>query len=94
MELGLQHVMCDHGIEHPSSDLDSVVAEHKHVVLDVLSDFYGFFVFEDRFEFINNFLRFVTIGRYGNVKSLIFLETEAHSDQFCANRIRSGGFRV
>ena len=54
-EFGLKHVMGKHGVEKLALHPDSVILEDNHIVLDILSYFHGFFVFEEWAELIYNF---------------------------------------
>ena len=68
----LYEIMGYHGVEHFSGEGHSVVAQHLHVILDVLSHFHDFIVFVYRFKYINNSLGFFTIFR--NSASIAFVD--------------------
>ena len=85
--LGLEHVVGNHRVEHRSSETNTVIHQHLHVVLDVLSDFEDFGAFVQRFEYFNNRLRLFTFGRNCHVKCLSFLYGEAQTYQFCVDRV-------
>ena len=86
--------MCHHGIEQGTAHFSSVVAQYQHIVFYILSYFQRSFFFESRPELINYFLRFGPIGRYRDIKCLIFGIAEAHSHEFCGDGIGSCCFCV
>ena len=52
MQLRIYQIVGNHGVEHRTLYLNAVIAQHLHVVLNILSDFQCFLVFIDRFEYV------------------------------------------
>ena len=94
MQFGLEHIVGYHCVKHLALYFDSVVRQDQHIVFDVLPDFQGFLIFEDRLEFIHDALRFDAVGRDGDIESLVFGIREAHSYQFGTYRVCSGGLCI
>ncbi len=58
----LDEIVGNHGVKHLASHLHTIVGEYLDVVFHVLSDFENFFVFVERFKYINYFFCFFTIA--------------------------------
>ena len=54
-QLGLEHVVGEHGVEERTLHADAVVLQDNHVVLDVLPHLHRFRVFVERAELVHNF---------------------------------------
>ena len=54
-QLGLQHVVGQHRVEHRAGQTDAVSGQHVEVVLDVLADFQNFGVLVGWFKNLKNF---------------------------------------
>ena len=94
MQFGLKHIMGEHGVEHRSLDVDAIVAEHLVIVFDILSDLERFCVLIEWFKYVNILQGFFTVCWYCHIIGLVFLHSEAQTDQFCVDRAGRSGFCV
>ena len=92
--LGLKDIVREHRVEHWGGNLDAVVGKHVKVKLNVLPHLHNFFRKEERAERIDDFLRFLPIGRHGHVGSLAFGRRKAHSYEFSIQNVQRSRFCV
>ena len=94
MQLGLKHIMGEHGVEHRSLNVHAIVSEHFIIVLDILPDLECFRVLVERFEYVNILQGFFTVGWYRHIKGFVFLNSEAQTDQFGVDWVGGSGLCV
>ena len=87
VELGLDEIVGEHGVEHATAQFHTIAAQHFVVVLDVLANLQNVGVFVEWLEDIDNFLCGIMVSGYRNIKCLVFLHGKAQSYQFGADGI-------
>ncbi len=92
--IGLQKVMCQHGIEECAFYLYAVVGQDSEVVFKVLSYFGNFLIGKKRLEFLPKEQRSLSLRRKGNIISLLRVVGQGQTHYFGLQRFQRGGFGI
>ena len=93
-QLGLEHVVGEHGVEELAAEGHAVAHEHLHVVLYVLSHLQYALVLVQRTEYLHYAPCLLLIGRHGHVVGGVGLRGEAQAHEFGIDGVGRGGLRV
>ena len=83
-----------HSIEHPSADADTVVAEHRDVVLHILSCLLYACVFEQRSETPQYLFRLLFVVGQSHVICLLRFDGKRQTYYLCLERIERRGLGI